>query len=72
MIGSEWKKSSFSGAGNDCVETRLAGSRVEMRDSLDPGGTVLSFSTDSWRAFLAAEMQGERASTERVGEGGAQ
>jgi hypothetical protein len=53
MIGSEWKKSSFSGAGNDCIETRLAGARVEMRDSLDPDGTVLSFTADAWRALLA-------------------
>jgi hypothetical protein len=61
MIGAEWKKSSFSGAGNDCVEMRLAGAQVEMRDSLDPDGTVLRFGADAWRAFLA-EMQGERAS----------
>jgi hypothetical protein len=52
MIGAEWKKSSFSGAGNDCVETRLVGSTVEIRDSFDPAGTVLTFSTDAWRAFL--------------------
>jgi hypothetical protein len=45
---------------------------VEMRDSLDPGGTVLSFSTEAWRAFIGSEMKGERASTGPGGEAGAQ
>jgi hypothetical protein len=57
MIGSEWKKSSFSGAGNDCLEARLVGSRVEVRDSLDRGGAVLRLTTEGWRAVLATVRQ---------------
>ncbi|MEV5414104.1 DUF397 domain-containing protein [Thermopolyspora sp. NPDC052614] len=50
----EWRKSSHSGGdGGQCVEvaTNLPGV-VAVRDSKDPNGPVLSFTTNEWRAFL--------------------
>jgi hypothetical protein len=37
-----------------CVEVRLASSTtgVELRDSKDPSGPVLSFERGHWRAFI--------------------
>jgi hypothetical protein len=54
LSGAEFRKSSFSGTGNDCVEvaTNLPGV-VAVRDSKDRGGPVLSFTPGEWRAFLA-------------------
>jgi hypothetical protein len=37
----------------DCVEiARLAGERIGVRDSRDPGGTVLVFTAPEWGVFL--------------------
>jgi len=55
-----WRKSSHSGANNDCVE--VAGSlpgAVAVRDSKDRGGPALAVSPEVWRAFVAAVKDGE-------------
>ncbi|GAA0953076.1 DUF397 domain-containing protein [Nonomuraea longicatena] len=54
LSGAEFRKSSFSGGGNDCVEvaTNLPGV-VAVRDSKDRSGPVLTFTPGEWRAFLA-------------------
>jgi hypothetical protein len=57
-----WRKSSYSGDGNSCVE--LAVSRPESRDGTGPTvgvrdtkangrGPVLEFSPSAWREFLS-------------------
>ncbi len=56
-----WRKSSYSGDGNSCIE--LAAARPEegrvspavgVRDSKRNGrGPVLEFSADAWRDFLS-------------------
>jgi hypothetical protein len=56
-----WRKSSYSGSnGGGCVEVadNLHGV-VAVRDSKDPGGPVLAFGPDEWRAFTAAIKAGE-------------
>jgi hypothetical protein len=56
-----WRKSSYSGSnGGNCVEIadNLSGV-VAVRDSKDPGGPVLAFGPDEWRAFTAAVKAGE-------------
>ncbi len=55
----EWRKSSYSGGDNECVEvaTGAAGS-VPVRDSKDPQGPVLTFSREAWQAFLLALQAG--------------
>lgn len=54
-----WRTSSRSGTEGNCVEVRLAGDGVEVRDSKDRGGPVLRFTPDEWRAFLAGAEEGE-------------
>jgi Domain of unknown function (DUF397) len=46
-----WKKSSASGGGA-CVEVAKAGGMIFIRDSKDPSGFVLTFSSKAWGAFL--------------------
>ncbi|MEW2329344.1 DUF397 domain-containing protein [Micromonospora chersina] len=52
LIGASWRKSSRSGQ-SECVEVadNLPGV-VGVRDSKDPTGPVLTFSPDTWRAFI--------------------
>ncbi|MGW0894763.1 DUF397 domain-containing protein [Saccharopolyspora sp. NPDC002578] len=49
-----WRKSSRSGGGfgNNCVEVAFAGPAVAVRDSKEPDGPALAFTTEAWRSFL--------------------
>jgi hypothetical protein len=55
---SSWRKSTWSGAGN-CVEVANQGSDRLVRHSKDPDGSVLVFTKDEWKAFLAGAKAGE-------------
>ena len=50
-----WTKSSYSDPnGGNCLEARqLHNGAVQVRDSKNPGGPVLSFSAECWNAFTA-------------------
>jgi len=48
-----WHKSSYSGSnGGQCIEVAAPG-RVLVRDSKNPDGGHLAFSTQAWREFAA-------------------
>lgn len=47
-----WSKSSHSANSSDCVEARVRGSLVQVRDSKDRNGPVLTFSDVEWRHFI--------------------
>lgn len=54
-----WRKSSWSGVNNNCVE--VAGNVpdvVAVRDSKDPHGPALAFAPVNWTAFTAAVKAG--------------
>jgi hypothetical protein len=53
-----WRRSSRC-AGGDCVEIRIAGKEVAMRDSKSPDAVILQFSGEEWQAFVAAVRAGE-------------
>lgn len=54
-----WLTSSFCGQAGDCVEVRVRGGEIAVRDSKDPGGPVLKFTPAEWLAFLAGARVGE-------------
>ena len=47
-----WRKSSRSGAGNDCVEIAHGDAAVAVRDSKNPHGHMLVMSPHEWATFL--------------------
>jgi hypothetical protein len=52
LKGAQWRKSSRSGAGNDCVELVVGGSGAAVRDSKSPGTGHLIFTETGWQGFL--------------------
>ncbi|MQS06913.1 DUF397 domain-containing protein [Streptomyces alkaliphilus] len=50
--GSNWTRSSHSGANGECVEIRRGADRVGVRDSKRPTGPHTRVPTEAWTAFL--------------------
>lgn len=59
LTGAEFRKSSFSGTHDDCVEVaaNLPG-LVAVRDSKDQSGPVLAFTPAQWRSFVGRVRTG--------------
>jgi hypothetical protein len=55
----EWIKASASTASGDCVEMRRKDDRVQIRDSKNPDGAVLTFSGAQIAAWLEGARRGE-------------
>ncbi|MFE7561997.1 DUF397 domain-containing protein [Kitasatospora sp. NPDC057500] len=60
LTGAQWRKSTHSGQGGDCVEAApdFPG-LVPVRDSKDPSGPALVFPADAWHSFVTAIQAGE-------------
>ncbi|MFE6050850.1 DUF397 domain-containing protein [Kitasatospora sp. NPDC056446] len=58
MRSTEWQKSSYSAANNECVEVRTAGGAVELRES-DEDRTILRTSPAALAALLHGIKAGE-------------
>jgi hypothetical protein len=53
LTGASWRKSTYSGgSGGECVEVAEGFPVVPVRDSKDPEGPALVFSTSAWAAFI--------------------
>jgi hypothetical protein len=57
----QWKKSSRSNGngGNNCVEVALLDDGAAVRDSKNPDGPALLFTTAEWAAFVGGAKDGE-------------
>lgn len=53
-----WRKPAKC-ASSGCVEARMDGERITVRNSRDPGGDNVSYDRDEWEAFVAAVKAGE-------------
>jgi hypothetical protein len=55
-----WIKASLSYANGGCVEVAARpGERIIVRDSKNPAGAVLGFSSVGWNSFVGAIRNGE-------------
>jgi hypothetical protein len=54
-----WRKSSFSSTNGSCVEVRRMAASVQVRDTKDREGPVLTFAAESWQDFVAGLHHGE-------------
>jgi len=59
MLDQSWRKSTRSGSNGQCVEARRVGDTVQLRDSKDITGPVLSFTLAEWAAFTTGVKGGE-------------
>ena len=54
-----WIKASASDSSGTCVQMRRNGDAVEVRDSKDPDGPVLRFTTAELSAWIDGATKGE-------------
>jgi hypothetical protein len=60
LPGARWRKSGRSSAQGNCVElARLSGSEVAVRNSRDPHGPALVFTSAELDAFLEGVKDGD-------------
>jgi hypothetical protein len=54
LTGATWRKSTYSGGqGGECVEVADGFGAVPVRDSKNPEGPALVFSSAAWADFVA-------------------
>lgn len=51
-LTANWAKSTKSNGSDGCVEARIHSGNVQIRDSKDPSGPVLTFNAPAYLAFL--------------------
>jgi len=54
-----WRRSSFSGDGNNCVEVAAAPAGVGVRDSKNPDGGIIRLTSPAWRRLSARAKAGD-------------
>ena len=59
LTGAIWRKSSYSTQNGSCVEAARCAEAVAVRDSTDPHGPHLAFTTGDWQAFLRQVKRGQ-------------
>jgi hypothetical protein len=54
-----WRKSTRSGGQGNCVEVATTPAAIGVRDSKDPSGPVLVFTTSEWQSFVDGVKTGD-------------
>ncbi|MGW4461109.1 DUF397 domain-containing protein [Micromonospora sp. NPDC004704] len=56
-----WRKSSRSSSNGQCTEVRDRGKVIDVRDSKDVAGPMLTFQPDAWSRFVDEVKSGRVA-----------
>ena len=59
LLDRNWRKSTYSSTNGSCVEVRRLPESIEVRDTKDRNGPVLSFTAESWQEFVSSVHNGE-------------
>jgi hypothetical protein len=54
-----WRKSSYSGNGNNCVEIAVADGLIAVRDTMNRDGVTKIFTDRAWQHFTRRVKRGE-------------
>lgn len=54
-----WRRSSYSGGGNNCVEVARVGATVAVRDSKSPADPAVAMPLAVWRSLVGRVKSGE-------------
>jgi hypothetical protein len=54
-----WVKALYSGSNGQCVEIASSAGKIAIRDSKDPDGPILVYTTGEFKAFLHGAHNGE-------------
>jgi hypothetical protein len=58
-VNTDWIKASASGQGGNCIEMRRQADRIEVRDSKEPQGPVLTFTPSEFSAWVDGAKKAE-------------
>lgn len=61
-----WRKSSFSGGGNDCVQVAFDGAWTLVRDSKHPDRGHVALTASQWRMLLDLAKRGDLGTWDNV------
>jgi hypothetical protein len=59
VLSENWRKSNRSNNNGACVEARIVDDVIQVRNSTDPAGPVVSFTRKEWTAFLGGAEDGD-------------
>jgi hypothetical protein len=52
-------RSAISCTGGQCIQVAAIGNGVAIRDSKNPAGAILVYSTEEWETFVAGAKNGD-------------
>jgi Domain of unknown function (DUF397) len=59
--GTWWRKSSYSGGDNNCVEVGATRAGIAVRDSKNPDSDALTFGAGAWQSFTQKLYSGRNS-----------